>query len=64
VNSPTVARSVPDREVLSLNCVIREASPNPVMHCSSQDSWVCSGTWLCTKTVAFAGSIPAASSWA
>ena len=64
MNSPTVAPPVPSRWLLSLNCVIRPASPKPVRHSSTHDSCRCSGTWLCTKRVLRDGSTPMASSWA
>ena len=49
---------------LSLNCVIRRASPKPVRHWSTQLSCECSGIWLCTKIAERSGSMPIASSWA
>ncbi|CAM5595721.1 hypothetical protein STENM327S_03893 [Streptomyces tendae] len=64
VNRPTVVRSLPCLADLSLNCVIRDASPKPVMQFISQPSWACSGTWLCTNRVQRSGSRPAARSWA
>ena len=64
MNSPTEAWSAPPRADLSLNCVIRDASPKPVMHCITQPSWACSGTWLCTNRVETSGSTPAAMIWA
>src|ERR1043165_9503637 len=64
VKRPTVDRSAPSRADLSLNCVMRPASPKPVMHCSTQVSWEYSATWLCTKSTERAGSIPAARNWA
>ena len=64
MNSPTAKCSAPVRADLSLNWVIRLASPKPVRHSSTQDSWVCSGTWLCTNSVQRSGSRPAASSCA
>ena len=47
---------------LSLNCVIRDSSPNDTVHSITHASWVCSGTWLCTNTVATSGSRPMANS--
>ena len=38
MNRPTLDRSVPCFADLSLNCVIRLASPNPVMQLSTQAS--------------------------
>ncbi|CNJ08796.1 Uncharacterised protein [Mycobacterium tuberculosis] len=55
-----MVESLPWRTDLSLNCVIREACPNPVKQPSTHANWVCAGTWLCTKTVERAGSIPSA----
>ena len=49
---------------LSLNWVIRRASPKPVRHCSTQPSWACAGIWLWTKIAERSGSMPIASSWA
>ena len=49
--SPTVTRSLPWRADLSLNWVIRPASPKPVRHSRTHASWVWPGTWLCTKAV-------------
>ena len=49
---------------LSLNCVMRPASPVPVRQARTHWSWVCSGTWLWTNSVETSGSIPAATSWA
>ncbi len=60
MNSPTLLRSEPPLALLSLNCVIRLASPKPVMQPSTHASWACSGAWLCTNTVLRAGSTPAA----
>ena len=62
MNSPTLTFSA--RPDLSLNWVIRLASPNPVRQFSTQASSVCSGTWLCTNRVARVGSMPMPSSWA
>ena len=59
-----MVRSLPCLADLSLNCVIRDASPKPVMQFITQPSWACSGTWLWTKRVHRSGSSPAASSWA
>ncbi len=59
-----MVRSAPCLADLSLNCVIRLASPKPVRQFITQASWACSGTWLCTKRVQRSGSSPAASSWA
>ena len=42
---------MPSRWLLSLNWVIRLASPKRAMHSSTQDSCRCSGTWLCTNSV-------------
>ncbi|KEF07343.1 hypothetical protein DF17_10610 [Streptomyces rimosus] len=64
VNRPTLVRSAPCLADLSLNCVIRLASPKPVRQFMTQASWACSGTWLWTKSVQRSGSRPAASSWA
>ena len=64
MNRPTLAAPSPDFADLSLNCVIRRASPKPVRHCSTHDSWACAGIWLCTKIADRAGSMPIASSWA
>ena len=55
---------VPCLAVLSLNCVIRLASPNPVMQPSTHSSCACSGTCDWTNTVHRAGSSPSARSWA
>ena len=57
-------RSPPCRAALSLNCVIRLASPNPVMQPSTHCSSACSGTCDWTNTVHRAGSNPNARSWA
>ena len=62
MNNPTLAVSAPDLADLSLNWTIRPALPNPVRQESTQASSVCSGTWLCTKTVQRSGSSPAANS--
>ena len=56
--------SLPCRADLSLNCVIRDAWPKPVKQPNTQASCVCAGTWLCTKIVLRAGSIPSARYWA
>ena len=45
---------------LSLNCVIRDACPKPVKQPSTQASSAWAGTWLCTKIVLRAGSMPSA----
>src|SRR3954451_22579570 len=37
---------------------MRDSSPNDAVHSSSQLSWTCSGTWLCTNTVQISGSRP------
>ena len=58
------ARSAPCLADLSLNWVIRLASPNPVMQPSTQASCACSGTWHCTNSVQRSGSRPSASSCA
>jgi hypothetical protein len=60
VNRPTDDAAVPSRWLLSLNWVIRLASPKPVMHSSTHESRACSGTWLCTKIVLRSGSTPRA----
>ncbi len=59
-----MAASAPDFWVLSLNWVIREASPKPVMQFSAQASCACSGTWDWTKKMLLSGSMPAAMYWA
>lgn len=64
VNRPTLARSLPCFCALSLNWVIRLASPKPVMQPSTQASWACSGTCDWTKRVLRSGSMPTASSCA
>ena len=64
MNSPTLAAPSPPLADLSLNCVIRRASPKPVRHCSTQPSWAWAGTWLCTKIADRSGSMPIATSWA
>ena len=64
MKSPTLAAPSPPLADLSLNCVIRRASPKPVRHCSTQPSWACAGIWLCTKIAERSGSTPIASSWA
>ena len=51
MNSPTLAWSEPCLWALSLNWVIRDASPKPVMQFRTQASWACSGTWDWTKSV-------------
>src|SRR4051794_21889700 len=56
VNRPADTKSCwPD---LSLNWVMRDSSPNDAVHSSSQLSWACSGTWLCTNSVQMSGSRP------
>ena len=47
---------------LSLNWVIRCSSPSEAVHSMIQPSWECSGTWLCTNSVHWLGSSPAARS--
>ena len=64
MNRPTLAAPSPPLADLSLNWVIRRASPKPVRHCSTQPSWAWAGIWLCTKIAERAGSMPMASSWA
>ncbi len=64
MNRPTPAELSPYLADLSLNWVIRPASPMPVRHIRTQASSVCSRTWLCTKTVDRSGSRPTAKSWA
>jgi hypothetical protein len=44
VNNPTRAESAPPLADLSLNCVIRFASPKPAIHSIIQPSWLCSAT--------------------
>ena len=51
MNRPTLAWSEPCFWALSLNWVIREASPKPVMQFRTQASWACSGTWDWTNRV-------------
>ncbi len=58
MNSPTL--TLPPRADLSLNWVIRLASPKPVRQPSTQASWACSGRWLCRNTAERSGSTPAA----
>ena len=60
MNSPTLAAPSPPLADLSLNWVIRRASPKPVRHCSTQPSWACAGIWLCTKIAERSGSMPIA----
>ena len=64
MNSPTDAAPSPALADLSLNWVIRRASPKPVRHWSTQESWAWAGIWLCTKIADRAGSMPIATSWA
>ena len=64
MNRPTLDRSAPCLADLSLNWVIRLASPKPVMQPSTQASWACSGTCDWTNSVHRSGSSPTASSWA
>ena len=64
MNSPTLAAPSPPLADLSLNWVIRRASPKPVRHCSTQAAWACAGTWLWMKIADRCGSMPIASSWA
>ena len=64
MNSPTEAAPSPPLADLSLNCVIRRASPNPVRHCSTQASSACSGMCDCTKIAERSGSMPIAISCA
>ncbi len=64
MNRPTLAESAPPLADLSLNWVIRLASPKPVMQPSTQFSSACSGTWLCTNRMHRSGSMPAAKSCA
>ncbi len=59
-NRPTDAASAPWRCDLSLNCVIRLASPKPVIVFSTHASSACAGTCDCTNIVERSGSIPAA----
>jgi hypothetical protein len=60
VKSPTEADSAPWRADLSLNWVIRLASPKPVSVLSTQASSACAGTCDCTNSVDFDGSMPEA----
>ena len=64
MNRPTLAAPSPDLDDLSLNWVIRRASPNPVRHWSTHDSCAWAGIWLCTKIAERFGSMPIASSCA
>ncbi len=64
MNRPTLALLTPPLADLSLNWVIRLASPKPVMQFITQPSCACSGTWLWMKSVQRSGSRPAASSCA
>ena len=56
MNRPTETPRLPARADLSLNWVIRLASPKPVRHSNTQDSWACSGTWLCMNSTHRPGS--------
>ena len=60
VKSPTVVASAPCLADLSLNCVMRLASPKPVMVLSTHASSACAGTCDCTKSVDRRGRRPAA----
>jgi hypothetical protein len=60
VSTPVITLSC--RAALSLYCVWRSSSPSGVTVLKIQASSVCSGTSLCTKSVAARGSTPAASS--
>ena len=51
---------MPCRATLSLNCVMRLASPKPVIVFSTQASCACAGTCDCTNSVERSGSMPAA----
>ncbi len=62
MNSPTVALC--PLAVLSLNWVIRLASPNPVRQFITQPSSACSVTWLWQNTAERLGSTPPAMNWA
>lgn len=64
MNRPTVVLSLPCRADLSLNWVIRAASPKPVRQFITQASSACSGTCDWRKRVQCSGSTPAPSSWA
>ena len=64
VKSPTVVASAPCLADLSLNCVMRLASPKPVMVLSTQASSACAGTCDCTNRVDRSRSTPAARYWA
>lgn len=57
---PTPAASAPCLADLSLNWVIRMASPMPVMQVSTHASCACSGTWDWTNSVERSGSMPPA----
>ena len=50
--------------VLSLNWVIRRASPSPVRQFITQPSSACSVTWLWQNTAERFGSTPPAMNWA
>jgi hypothetical protein len=64
VKSPTVVASVPCLADLSLNCVMRLASPKPVSVPSTHASSAWAGTWDCTKRVERSRSTPDARYWA
>ena len=64
MNSPTLDLSVPPLALLSLNWVMRPASPKPVRQLKTQASCVCSGTWLWQNSADRSGSTPAARSCA
>ncbi len=59
-NSPRVVASAPCFCDLSLNWVMRLASPKPVSVLRIHASCVCADTCDCTKSVETAGSMPAA----
>ncbi len=64
MKSPTFVASAPTRADLSLNWVIRDASPKPVRQLSSHASSACSGTCDWRKSSERSGSTPAARYWA
>ncbi|CPU64833.1 Uncharacterised protein [Mycobacteroides abscessus] len=64
VNSPTVVPSAPCFADLSLNWVMRPASPKPVWHDSTHDSSACCGTCDWTNSAERSGSTPPARYWA
>ena len=64
IGEQTDARVAARAPVFSLNCVIRLASPNPVMQENIQASSACSGTWLWMNSVQRSGSSPIASNCA